>query len=239
MLISTQGIVLQSIKYSDNSLIVKIFTRKSGVVSFIIKNAFSKKSKQPASFFSPLAILDLIYNEAYTEKLIFLKEVNLAHPFHAIPMDIKKNSLLLFYQELLMKLLCHANAPDEELFDFIKEHLLALEAIPAVTPDFHIVFLVQLIQHLGYAPELNFSLRTPYFSIEDSHFVETRHATSLLHLSKEASFYLYTLLKTQNHPLPDKSTRMELLNGLILYLMKYHKQIKEIESVGILGEVLR
>ena len=238
MLISTQGIVLQSVKYSDNSLIIKIFTRKNGVVSFIVKNAFSKKSKQPASFFAPLTILDLIYNETPIEKLIFLKEVNIAHPFHAIPMDIKRNSLLLFYQELLMKLLYHANAPDEDLFDFIKVHLLKLESTSAVAPDFHIVFLTQLIQQLGYAPELNFSLHTPYFSIEDSNFgsvfVEIPNF-----LSKEASFYLFQLLKKQNYIIPDKKTRMELLNGMILYLMKYHKQIKEIESVTILGEVLK
>jgi len=238
MIISTQGIVLQSIKYSEHSLIVKIFTRKSGVVSFIIKNAFSKKSKQPVSFFAPLMILDIIYNETYTEKLTFLKEVNIAHPFHAIPIDVKKNSLLLFEQELLMKLLYHANAPDEELFDFIITHLLELETKPEVTPDFHIVFLVQLIQQLGYAPELNFSLDTPYFSIEDSNFGSCFFETPYF-LSKEASFYLFTLLKNKNYILPDKKTRMELLHGLIFYLMKYHKQIKKIESVAILTEILK
>jgi len=238
MLISTQGIVLQTIKYSDNSLIVKIFTRKSGVASFIIKNAFSKKSKQSVSFFAPLTILELIYNETYTEKLTFLKEVSIAHPFHAILMDIKKNSLLLFYQELLMKLLYHANAPDEGLFDFIKEHLLKLEDIPKLTPDFHIVFLIQLIQQLGYTPELNFSLHTPYFSIEDSNF-GTVFLETPYYLSKEASFYLFTLLRDNKYSVPDKKIRMELLNGMILYIMKYHKQIKEIESVAILSEVLR
>ena len=237
MLTSTQGIVLQTTKYSDNSLIVNIFTRKSGGVSFIIKNAFSKKSKQPASFFAPLTILELIYNETYTEKLTFLKEVSIAHPFHAIQMDINKNSLLLFYQELLRKLLYRANAPDEDLFDFIKEHLLKLEDTQELAPDFHIVFLVQLIQQLGYAPELNFSLQTPYFSIEDSNF-GTVFLETPYYLSKEASFYLFTLLKNNNYATPDKKTRMELLNGMILYLMKYHKQIKEIESVAILSEVL-
>ena len=238
MIVSTQGIVLQSTKYSDNGLIVKIFTRKSGVVSFIIKNAFSKISKQPASFFAPLTILDMVYNETYTEKLTFLKEVSIAHPFHAIPMDIKKNSLLLFYQELLMKLLYHANAPEEELFDFIKTHLLALEVTTELSPDFHIVFLVQLIQQLGYTPELNFSLDTPYFSVEDSNF-GNNYVESPYFLSKEASFYLFSILKKNNYVLPEKNIRIELLKGLIQYVMKYHKQIKEIESVGILAEVLR
>ena len=238
MYISTHGIVLQSIKYSDTSLIVKIFTRKNGVVSFIIKSAFSKKNKQPAVYFSPLTILNLIYNETYNEKLTFLKEVSIAHPFHAIHSDIKKNSILLFYQELLMKLLYHANAPDEPLFDFVKEHLLKLEEIPELTPDFHIIFLIQLIQQLGYKPELNFSLHTPYFSIEDSSFGST-YLEVPFYLSKEASFYLFTILKNQNHTVPDKKTRMELLNGMLLYLMQHNKQIKEIESVAILSELNR
>jgi recombinational DNA repair protein (RecF pathway) len=137
-----------------------------------------------------------------------------------------------------MKLLYQATAPDEPLYDFLIDHLLHLDATPEVAPDFHIVFLIQLIQHLGYTPEANFSLQAPYFSIEDSKFggvyVETPY-----YLSKEASFYLFTILKKQNHSLPDKKTRMELLNGMILYLMKYHKQIKAIESVEILAEVLK
>jgi recombinational DNA repair protein (RecF pathway) len=146
--------------------------------------------------------------------------------------------MLLFYHELLMKLLYQATAPDEPLFDFLIEHLLNLEATTEVAPDFHIIFLIQLIQQLGYTPEANFSLQAPYFSIEDSRFggvfVETPY-----YLSKEASFYLFTILKKQNHSTPDKKTRMELLNGMILYLMKYHKQIKEIASVDILSEVLK
>jgi len=237
MLISTSGIVLQNLKYSDNSLIVKIFTRKNGLVSFLVKNSFSKKSKHPASFFLPLTILDIIYKEPYTEKLTFLKEVTIAHPFHSIHHDIKKNSILLFYQELFMKLLHQANAPDEPLFDFLKEHLLKLETTQELTSDFHIVFLIQLIQQLGYKPELNFSLQTPYFSIEDSNFGSI-FLDMPCFLSKETSFYLYNILKNNHYEIPDKKTRMELLNGMILYVMKNNKQIKEIKSVEILSEVL-
>jgi len=238
MIVSTKGIVLQTVKYSDNSLIAKIFTRKNGVVSFMIKNTFSKKSKQPASFFSPLTILNLVYNEPYSEKLTFLKEVNIAHPFHSISMDFKKSTLLLFEQELLKKLLYNANAPDETLFDFITKHLIELEVSQEIAPDFHIVFLIRLIQQLGYSPERNFSLQTSYFSIEDSNFGNCFFETPNF-LSKEASFYLFNILNNHNYPLPDKKTRMELLNGMILYLMKYNKQIKGIESVNILSEILQ
>jgi len=238
MLVSTQGLVLQTTKYSDNSLIVKIFTKKNGTVSFIIKNAFSKKSKQSASSFLPLTILNIVYNETYTEKLTFLKEVSIAYPFHTISTVLKKSTLLLFYQELLMKLLYQANAPDEHLFDFIKKHLLELENTQEIAPDFHIVFLVHLIQQLGYTPALNFSLATPYFSIEESNF-GSLFINSPCFLSKEASFYLFNILKGHHPATPDKSIRIELLNGMILYLMKNNKQIKEINSFEILREVLQ
>jgi DNA repair protein RecO (recombination protein O) len=237
MHVLTYGIVLQTTKYSENSLIVKIFTRKNGVLSFIIKNAFSKKSKQHVSFFAPLTILELVYKESYTEKLSFLKEVSIIHPFHAIHNDFNKNCILLFYQELLMKLLYQANASDDPLFDFIEEHLLKLEATQYLASDFHIVFLIQLIQQLGYNPELNFSLQAPYFSIEDSNFGSC-FIDIPYYLSKEASYYLFTILKKQNITIPDKKTRLELLNGMLFYLMKNNKQINEIESVAILSEVL-
>ena len=238
MIISTTGIVLQTTKYSDNSLIVKIFTKKNGTISFIIKNAFSKKNKQHASFFLPLTILNIVYNETYTEKLTFLKEIGITYPFHAIRMDIRKNSILIFYNELLLKLLQQATAPDEPLFDFLLEQLIKLEKSFEINPDFPIVFLVQLIQQLGYTPELNFSMQTPFFSIEDSNFGNIFFEGPAF-LSKEASYYLFIILKKQNHSIPDKEIRLELLNGMILYLKKYHKQIKEIESVGILSDVLR
>ena len=236
MLVSTSGIVLQTVKYSDHSLIVKIFTKKNGVVSFIIKNAYSKKSKQPVSFFAALTILDIIYNEPYTEKLSFLKEVHITHPFHNIYKDIRKNTLFLFYHELLTKLLYQATAPDEKLFDFLVENLLKLENVETVQPDFHIRFLLKLVQQLGYAPQQNFSLQTPYFSIEDSNF-SALYVENSYFLSKETSFYLFQILKENNNSIPDKNTRMELLNGLLQYLMKYNKQIKEIESINILSEV--
>jgi len=238
MLTTTEGIVLQSTKYFDNSLIVRIFTKKNGTISCMVKSAFSKTTKQPASFFTPLTLLNVTYKETYTEKITFLKEVSIAHPFHTISMNIKKNCVLLFYQELLMKLLYSANAPDNELFDFIKTHLLELEATQTIAPDIHLVFLVQLIHQLGYAPELNFSVQTPYFSIEESNFGNTFLETPTF-LSKEASFYLYNILKKNNYVTPDKRIRMELLDGMLRYLMKEHKQIHEIDSVSILEEVLK
>ena len=58
MIISTKAIVLSKLKYKDNDLIVKCYTESKGVVSFMVKNAFSsKKSKLKPAYFQPLCML--------------------------------------------------------------------------------------------------------------------------------------------------------------------------------------
>jgi DNA repair protein RecO (recombination protein O) len=62
MFVTTKGILLHKTKYSDTSIIVKIFTEHFGTQSFIIKNAFSKKSKINYSFFTSLALLEITFD---------------------------------------------------------------------------------------------------------------------------------------------------------------------------------
>ena len=49
MIESTKGIALHYYKYSENSVIAKIFTEKFGLQSYIIKGIRNKNSKQKLS----------------------------------------------------------------------------------------------------------------------------------------------------------------------------------------------
>lgn len=237
MFVTTQGIVLQRVKFSDTSLIVKIFTRECGNQSFMIKGAFSKKSKQPASIFSALAMLDLTFNDSKKENLCYLKEVNINFPIHSIATDISKNCLLLFYQELFCKLFFENHVADVQLFDAISKHLKELEQIEPMPADFHLRFLVKLLTFLGYQPKLNFSLETPFFSLDSGQF-EGIYFNSPIFLSRESSFYLFQLLKNNSVFTPHKNIRNELLDGIIFYLKLRNENFKSLESLEILRSVL-
>ena len=53
MLISSSAIVLSKVRYRDNDLIIKCFTRDLGVVSYMVKNiSVSKKVKTNSHFFN-------------------------------------------------------------------------------------------------------------------------------------------------------------------------------------------
>ncbi len=47
MIQTTRGIVFHTTRYSETSAIVKIFTEESGLMSFLVKGLYSKKSKDP------------------------------------------------------------------------------------------------------------------------------------------------------------------------------------------------
>jgi hypothetical protein len=60
MLQKTKGIVLHSLKYSENSIIVKIYTESFGLVSYLVRSVRSKKSALKTGIFQPLTLLEMV-----------------------------------------------------------------------------------------------------------------------------------------------------------------------------------
>mgnify|MGYP005740669965 FL=1 len=62
MIVSTQGIVLNKIKYKENSLIVKVLTRAAGICSFIARIGKGKKKKNISNYFQPLSVIEIEFD---------------------------------------------------------------------------------------------------------------------------------------------------------------------------------
>ena len=60
MQIKTRGIVLHKTKYSENSVIVNIFTREAGVQSFIVKGAYSKQRRGTIALLENLSMVEVV-----------------------------------------------------------------------------------------------------------------------------------------------------------------------------------
>lgn len=236
MLISTPGIVLHSTKYSDTSLIVKIFTYEQGTQSFIIKGAFSKKGKIRASFFLPLSILNITYNDPNRESLKFLKEVSRNDGSMDIQFDPIKNSILLFYNEILYKLLYDAG-PDPLLFRFIIEEVQNVQFQEGSLADTPLRFLLRLSNNLGFTPENNYTEKECFFSLEECRF-QSYIIDERCELPKDESFYLSQLLKNVPQIAVSRPIRDALLHHLLDYLRMHNEHIRDITSVDILSAVL-
>lgn len=236
MNITTSGIVIRSTKYADTSLIVKIFTEAQGTQSFIIKGAFGKKSRIRASLFTPMALVNITYNDHAGDKLKFLKEASRTDSAANITFDPVKSALLLFYNELIYKILYDAGT-DTVLFHFLESEVLKIGDLDQCPADLPLRFLIRLSIILGFLPENNYSSENPYFSLADCRF-QPHCFDEHNDVPAAESRYLSMLLKDDECPIPDRQTRNNLLHYLIEYFKLHNEQLKELESVDILSTVL-
>src|ERR1700750_1569339 len=103
MYFKTRAIVLHTIKYSETSVIAKIYTERFGLVSYIVKGVRSAKSKSKASLLQPLTLLEMEVSPRETKQFQFIKEFRRAYNYRAIPFDIMRSSVALFLLEVISK----------------------------------------------------------------------------------------------------------------------------------------
>ena len=71
----TRAIVIQSIRYGDSSLIVKMLTEEYGMQSYMVKGVFGSKSKFRPALFQNMTILDIVATSGKAS-LSFIKEIS-------------------------------------------------------------------------------------------------------------------------------------------------------------------
>ncbi len=111
----TRGIVLHQIKYSESSIIAKIYTEEFGIQSYMVRGVRKKGSKMKSGLFQALSMLDMVVYHKEKSNIQNLKEVRSAFPLTTIPFDIKKSSIILFLKDNLSKRL-RAEEPNTALY---------------------------------------------------------------------------------------------------------------------------
>ena len=170
MLAKTQAIVLRSLKYGEAKMIVDMFTRSHGRLSFIVSIPKSAKSKIKKQFFQPLSLLEIEADVRPKSQLQKLADARLAHPYSSIPFDPHKLAIALFVSEFLYHVLRseQQNAP---LFDYVANGVRWLDGQEAHFANFHLVFLMRLSRFLGFYPNIEHYETGEYFDLRESIFV--------------------------------------------------------------------
>ena len=90
----TKGIVLNSIKYAETSIISKVYTLEFGLQAYIVNGVRKKNGK--STYYQPLTLLDLQVSNSKQGQLHRIKEAKPHYVFNSIPFDILKSSVALF-----------------------------------------------------------------------------------------------------------------------------------------------
>ena len=237
---TTSGIVLHTIKYSETSLVVKIYTRNFGLQSYMVSGVRGKKSKNKATLFQPLALVEMVVSNSNKGSLQRVSEINSLHPYVDIPYNIVKSSITIFLNEILYKALREEHS-DEDMFDFIKNSLLVLDLKHDNCANFHVFFMIQLSRYLGFYPQGKYTLETPIFDLREGRFID-RLPDHFYYLSQQNSMLLHDLIcasyETIHELKIENSERKELLQAMIIFYQLHISSFKEIKSQEILEEVI-
>lgn len=240
MLHKTRGIVLRVTDYSESSVIVKIYTEKLGVQSYLVQGVKKTKAKIKMNMLQPLHLLDMV---VYHKPNVGLQKISDARSFPILsdlPYNIVKSSIAIFLNEIIHKSV-KEQIDDALLFEYIYSSVELLDNTEESVSNFHLVFLMKLSRFLGFYPDVSYADTSSYFDLKEGAFVRYQPP----HVFFIEPKYLSAFIEMLRLPLRgfgqwkiDAATRKYLLNSVLDYFSLHVDSFGVMKSQEILEEVL-
>lgn len=242
MLSSTKGIVIHHFKYSEKSVIAKVYTEKHGLISYIVNGVRNKKSKNKAAYLQPLSIVEITANHKDNKGLQRVNTIELEIPFNSIPFDISKSTIAFFLAEILYKAIKEEEA-NPPLFEFLHKTLQVLDLSDNGYSNFHLLFLINLSKYLGFYPQ-NPNLPENidhYFDLQEGLFTNLLpyHKAFLdPQLSRLFQQTLGTNFDAMETLTINNKQRKMLLSAILNYYSLHLSNFDNLKTLEILEEIL-
>lgn len=211
MLLSTKGVVLQSIKYGDSSLISKVFSQEKGLLSIISNRSKGKKNKS-INYLQPLGMVNFVCYHTNKSTIHRLKEISFQQKGKFNDEDVVKSAIRFFLAEFLCVVI-KEEEQNQELYSFLEDkirELISLES--SQLGNFPIRFLIDFLVHLGIYPNIDSNDR--YFDlVEGSSTTITPNHNSYFE-NRQWSLFMSSVTSVDHLK---KMERNELLDLLLIY----------------------
>ncbi len=238
MLLTTKAIVLATLKYAENDLIITCYTQKKGRITCLQKGILkAKKAKVKSAYFQVFSQLELEVNYKENRNFQRIQEVKTTSLYHTLQTNVVKSSIALFLAEILHKIIQEeeANLP---LYNFLESALITLDQESNIQ-NFHILFLLKLTQYLGFYPDTN-QINLDYFNMLEGCFSNTTTNDKNTISGKNLNL-LKTFLGITFDTLPTikitATQRQEILALLLVYFKVHLGNFKTPKSLGVLQQV--
>lgn len=241
--VKTQGIVLKSIPYSDNSSIVRIYTRELGLISCLVRGITRKNSKVNKYSLQNLAIVEMVTGRNKFSDLYHISEVNPIYNYTTInsyPAIMTKNCIFMFVNEFLSKCIKEGEH-STKMFDYMMQSLITLDSDAQTSSDYHIIFLTHIAGYLG----INFPEPTTdtycFYDIQNNVWCQTLPSHSNYIPAEYVSYILNAKKLNVNEKIDfcrNGSQRRAITEYLIRFYQYHIPEIGKIQSLEILSMIL-
>ena len=235
----SRAIVLHQIKYSETSLILKIYTEKEGLLSFIVKGVRGKKGKFRSAQFQALNLLELSYNDARKSKLRQIVDLKISEPFSELLFNPVKRSIATFMAELIQQCI-KEEEPNPELFQFLHSSIHWLDLSQKNCSHFHLLFMMKLTKLLGFYPMFEIGYEEGYFDLQQGVFTRQKPLHAYFVEAEDLSAWKELInckLETLESLLFSNELKRRLVQALMIYYKLHLIHFKELNSHHILQTV--
>ena len=239
MLKKTEAIVLRAFKYGESRMIVDMYTREHGRLSFAVPLPKSSKGRLKKQFFQPLTLLSIEVDVRPRLQLQKIGSASLWLPMPSLQTHPTKLSITLFIAEFLYHAL-KGEQQNEPLFDYVTSSLQWLDSADGQTANFHLVFVMRMARFLGFYPNLDgyrpgchFDLRASAFCQEppvhrDLLMPQEAEKVQLMMRMDYATMHLFQL---------SRHDRQRLLEIALNYYRIHLPAFPELKSLSVLQEM--
>lgn len=229
----SEGIVLSSLKYSETSLILDIYTEQQGLGSYIVSGVRKQKSRT-SNVYHPMNIIDMV---AYTsgESLSRIKEASYGYMYQKLDRDVIKAAVGTYIIELVRNAIQDKEA-DVRLYNFIRQTLVSIDEGTQLLGPLPYQFAIQLSAYLGFQMQNNYSEDRPYFDISVGQFVATLTSDKSV-LDDSLSLVIHQLMNGSQILSLSKQDKEFLLDKLMFYFELHIENFKPLRSIPVLRSI--
>ncbi len=239
MLVKTHGLILRSVKYSETSLIFDLYTKQHGLVSLIVSGVRKVRANTPASVFQLMNWIEAVVYLKDQKNLSRVKEARPILHYQSLPFDIKRRSIGLFMTEIIQKTIREREA-NPALYQFFWDSFNFLDQTHQPVENIHLIFLLQLSQHLGFLPHGHYSTETPYLNLLKGTFVPHQDPVYTIDLmsSRLISTSAQHVLATCHNFTLTRHQRSNMIQQLLTFYRLHLEKMGEVKTHKILADVL-
>lgn len=233
------GIVIGIVKHSDRLNIVTLYTRERGRVALLSATGSSKGAKLRNARLQLLSVIeaDVVFRQG--RELPTLRGFSNPVMWSSIYFSPPKTALLFFLAEFLMRFL-RTTGGDEREWDYIFRQISLLDLLGRGVGNFHISFLVGLLEIAGISPDYAGHREGYWFDMRAGEFTPLRplHPDRLEPAEATLAARLLRLNSKGILRLPlNRSLRSEILNKTLHYFGIHFAGTDKLSSLQILREL--
>jgi len=162
----TRAVVIHTFSYSDTSLILKAYTEKFGYTSYLLKGY--KKRKKDKILLHPLGLIEIGAVHKNDTDLHMGRSVNSYRAVQNITLNPVKSGIAMFLAEWLFHTVRIGEA-DGVFFNWLIQSIERLDKSKH-PGNFHLWFLLNLSQYMGFYPQGRKNIKTPIFNLTEGEF---------------------------------------------------------------------